>query len=61
VKFLVEGEMTIGARERRPFVKEVDAQNERAARERAVTLLGSAHRIKRASIRLGAVRKVGEG
>ena len=53
--------MTIGARERRPFVKEVDAQNERAARERAVTLLGSAHRIKRASIRLGAVRKVGEG
>lgn len=56
MKFLVEGVMGAG-KSTRSFVKEVTALNENVARETAVKLLGSAHKLKRNAIRINAVRK----
>jgi ribosomal protein L20A (L18A) len=59
MKFMVEGEIDLGA-ESRKFVKEVEAQNERVARENTLKLMGSAHGKKRTKIRISSVKKSGE-
>jgi len=56
MKFMVEGEIDLG-RETRKFVKEVEAPNERVARDLAFKMLGSAHGRKRTQIRISGVKK----
>ena len=57
MKFMVEGSVDLG-REMRRIAKEIEAPNENAARELALTLLGSAHGRKRTRIEIKVVRKV---
>ena len=59
MRFVVEGVMDLG-RERRRFVKELDAPNERVARELVYKKLGSAHGLPRTRITISAVRRVEE-
>ena len=56
MRFVVEGEVDLG-RETRRFMKEVEAPNERVARETAFKLIGSAHGRKRTQIRISSVKK----
>ncbi|MDD5318066.1 MAG: 50S ribosomal protein L18Ae [Candidatus ainarchaeum sp.] len=53
---MVEGEVDLGS-EVRKFVKEVDAPNERVAREHALKLIGSAHGRKRNQVKIASVKK----
>lgn len=57
MKFAVHGIIDLG-KERRKFVKEVDAPNERVAKDIALKLLGSAHGKKRNKITINGVGKV---
>jgi ribosomal protein L20A (L18A) len=57
MKFAVQGEIDLGP-EKRKFVKEVDAPNERVAKEITLKLLGSAHGAKRTRIVIKGVAKV---
>jgi ribosomal protein L20A (L18A) len=57
MKFAVQGVIDLGT-EKRKFVKEVDAPNERVAKEVAFKLLGSAHGAKRTRIVISGVAKV---
>lgn len=57
MKFAVSGEIILG-RETRKFVKEVEASSERAAKDTAMKLLGSAHGKKRTKISIKSVEKV---
>lgn len=56
MRFMVEGEVDLGS-EVRKFVKEVDAPNERVAREHALKLIGSAHGRKRNQVKIASVKK----
>ena len=56
MKFMVEGKINLGNEVRR-FVKEIEAPNERAAKELALNQLGGAHGRKRTNIQISSVRK----
>ena len=56
MKYTVYGIMKLKGGERK-FAREVTAHNERSARERCVTDLGSRHRIKRGHIAIEKVEK----
>lgn len=53
-KFEVKGSFKMG-REVHPFVKVIEAPNEKQARERTYTLFGSKHRTKRRDISIHSV------
>ncbi|MHC1626419.1 MAG: 50S ribosomal protein L18Ae [Methanoculleaceae archaeon] len=55
-EFEVRGRFRIG-REWQPFTRVFSAPNERQAKERAYTLFGSKHRLKRYQIIVDSVRK----
>lgn len=57
MKFAVHGEINLG-KERRKFMKEIEAPNERVATDLAFKLLGSAHGKKRNQITIKGVGKV---
>ncbi|MEW6329814.1 MAG: 50S ribosomal protein L18Ae [Candidatus Micrarchaeota archaeon] len=54
MKFLVEGEMSLG-RERRKFTKEVEAPSEGVARERVYAEMGSRHGLNRRRVKITSV------
>lgn len=56
MKFVLSGNLRIGAR-KMPFTKEVDAKDEKAARELAYSLFGSEHGTKRRWIDIEKVEK----
>ena len=56
MKFMVEGEVDLG-RESRRFVKEIEAPNERVARDLALKQIGSSHGRRRTQIRISSVKK----
>lgn len=57
MKFAVHGIIDLG-KEKRKFMKEIDAPNERVAKDIALKLLGSAHGKKRNKITINKVGKV---
>lgn len=57
MKFAVHGIIDLG-KERRKFTKEVEAPNERVAKDITLKLLGSAHGKKRNKITISGVGKV---
>lgn len=56
MKFVVSGEMDLGA-ETRKFEKTVDAESEKLARERIYSVFGSVHGLKRKRIKIISVEK----
>jgi large subunit ribosomal protein LX len=56
--YRVEGNARIDG-EWRPYSKVVSAPNERQARERIYTLIGSKHRLPRREIRVGKIEPLG--
>jgi len=56
MKFNVEGEVDLG-NENRKFMKEIDAPNERVARDIALKLIGSSNGKKRTQIKIFSVKK----
>ena len=56
MKFVVSGEMQLAGGARK-FSKNVEAQNERFAVEKAYALLGGNHRLKRNKIKISKVGK----
>jgi ribosomal protein L20A (L18A) len=56
-KFLVSGEAKYKS-EIRPFEKLVEAENEKLAKEKALSLLGSNSKVKRVSIKIFSVEKI---
>ncbi|MFA5105683.1 MAG: 50S ribosomal protein L18Ae [Candidatus Micrarchaeia archaeon] len=57
MKFFVEGVMTIAGKEKK-FLKEVSAQSEKLAKEKALSMLGANHKIPRTKIKVKLVEKV---
>ncbi len=57
--FVVKGEFRIGD-SYQPFSISVDAVNERVAREKALSLIGSNHKCKRRFIKVSEVNAVSE-
>ncbi len=58
--YRVEGTFQMDG-EWRPYNKVITAPNEKQARERIYTLLGSKHRLKRREIRVAKVEALSEG
>lgn len=56
-KFLVTGEVRIGASTRQ-FEKQVEAESEKLAKENAYALFGSNAGIKRSAVKIKAVEKL---
>lgn len=56
MKFILYGDLRIGDK-RQHFKKEVDAENEDAARERTYSLFGSEHGTKRRWINIEKIEK----
>jgi len=54
--FEVSGQFMISHKKWQPFAMEVAAADESAAREKTLALLGSKHKVKRKSVRIGDVK-----
>jgi large subunit ribosomal protein LX len=56
--FEVSGQFMISHRKWQPFAMEVAADDEMAAREKTLALLGSRHKVKRKCVQIGDVRNL---
>ncbi len=54
----IKGEFRISVREWQPFTIEVACADEPAAIEKAFSLIGSRHKVKRQFVRIGGVRPI---
>ncbi len=57
MKYFVEGVMTIANKEKK-FLKEINAQSDKLAKEKALTILGANYKIPRTKIKVTLVEKV---
>lgn len=56
--FEVSGQFMASHKRWQPFAMEVAAADEDAAREKTLALLGSRHKVKRKSVRIGGIRSL---
>ncbi len=57
MKYFVEGVMLVSGKEKK-FLKEISAQSEKLAKEKALSMLGANHKISRTKIKVTLVEKV---